>query len=240
VGVKGSDATYKGEYFIHDNAAGHDGTADVSQRSEKSNYYLALNETEGIMSKDDFGLFDIVSGATLTGQYDPSVSPHPKFKAEDEYLDKDIYYNGMKLMSGVHYAYDSPVPDGVLMYVAELNYLIKETSRFDFVPQASTNFTRITGNITTQTNEIDVDNIFYEQLWRNGVRLIPGVDYFRAPLDSLISGVDFPSYANESFIFDFSNAAIDVAIDENRGNPNIKTFSLEKAEQKTNLFETTS
>jgi hypothetical protein len=112
--------------------------------------------------------------------------------------------------------------------------------RLDFVPQASTNFTRATGTVTTQTNEIDVDNIYYEQLWRNGVRLIPGVDYFRTPLDSLIGGEDYPSYANESFVFDFSNTAIDVLVDENKVSTSVKTFSLDKGEQKANLFETDS
>ncbi|MAH48789.1 hypothetical protein CMI37_23380 [Candidatus Pacearchaeota archaeon] len=242
VGIKGSSATHKGEYFIHDNAAGHDGTADVSQLVEKSNYYLALNEKEGIMDKDDFGLFDIVSGATITGEYNPNHFPHPEFKSTDGYHPKDIYYNGMKLMSGVHYTFDYIYgdPDGFLTLNSELQYMIKERARFDFVPQASTDFTRVTGNIITETNEIDVENIYNEQLWRNGIRLIPGVDYFRTPLDSLLSGADYPSYANDSFVFDFSNTAIDVSIDENRANTNTKIFSFNNGEQKTNLFETTS
>ena len=203
---------------------------------------MALNETEGIMSNDDLGLFDIISGATITGQYDPDHFPHPEFKGPDGHHPKDIYYNGMKLISGHHYVLEvgDPTIDGYYIISDELKHMIKETSRFDFVPQASTDFTQITETITTETNEIDVDNIYYEQLWRNGVRLAPGIDYFRTPLDSLVSGVDFPSYANNSFTFDFSNAAIDVAIDENRDNTNVKIFSLEKGEQKVNLFETTS
>jgi hypothetical protein len=242
VGIQGSSAVYKGEYFIHDNAAGAYGTDNVSERVDKNSYYLALNETDAIMRKDDFGLFDIISGATVTGQYDPNHFPHPEFKSTEGYHPKDIYYNGMKLISGVHYTLDvaGGDPDGYVTINSELHYMIKEKSRLDFVPQASTDFTRATGTITTETNEIDVDNIYQEQLWRNGVRLIPGIDYFRAPLNSLISGADYPSYINESFVFDFSNTAIDVSIDENTANTNAKIFSLEKGEQKANLFETDS
>jgi len=118
--------------------------------------------------------------------------------------------------------------------------MIKEKARFDFVPQASTNFSRVTGNITAETNEIDVENIYNEQLWRNGVRMIPGVDYRRSPANSLITGKDSPSSVNDSFIFNFSNIVVDVSIDENRDSPKTKTFSFNQGQQKANLFETIS
>jgi hypothetical protein len=150
----------------------------------------------------------------------------------------------MNLLSGVHYTYDADAPPGIITLNSELNSHLglagEDPVRFNFVPQASTTFLRATGQATVPTNEIDVDNIYFEQVWRNGIRLIPGVDYFRTPLDSLISGTDYPSYINKSFVFDFTNAAIDVTIDEQRENTNTKLFSLNKSQQKTNLFETTS
>ncbi len=244
VGIEGSSALYKGDYFIHDNSAGAYGTENLESRIENNSYYLALNENNSELASNDFGLFDIVSGATVTGQWDPQHFPHPEFKGEDGYLDKDIYYNGMKLLSGVHYVYDAPNPPGVITLNSEilthLGLAGEDPVHFNFVPQASTTFSRATGQATVPTNEVDVDNIYFEQVWRNGIRLIPGVDYFRTPLDSLISGTDYPSYANKSFDFDFSNAAIDVEIDEQRKNTNTKLFSLNKAQQKTNLFEATS
>ena len=244
VGIEGSNVLYKGDYFIHDNSAGAYGTKNLESRVENNSYFIALNENDSEMTRDDFGLFDIVSGATVTGEWDPQVFPSPEFKGEDGYLDKDIYYNGMKLLSGVHYTYDAEAPPGIITLNSELNSHLglagEDPVRFNFVPQASTTFLRATGQATVPTNEIDVDNIYFEQVWRNGIRLIPGVDYFRTPLDSLISGTDYPSYTNKSFVFDFTNAAIDVTIDEQRENTNTKLFSLNKAQQKTNLFETTS
>ena len=244
VGMEGSNALYKGGYFIHNNSAGSYGTENLESRIENNSYYLALNENDSELGSDDFGLFDIVSEPTITGQWDPQHFPHPEFKGEDGYLDKDIYYNGMKLLSGVHYIYDAPSPPGVITLsseiLAHLGLAGEDPVHFNFVPQASTTFSRVTGQATVPTNEVDVDNVYFEQVWRNGIRLIPGVDYFRTPLDSLISGTDYPSYANKSFDFDFSSAAIDVAIDEQRENTNTKLFSLNKTEQKANLFETTS
>jgi len=250
VGIGGSSALYKGDYFIHDNVAGAYGTKNLESRVENNSYYLAINENDSELISDDFGLFDIVSGVTITGQFDPELTPHPKFEGVDGYLDKDIYYNGMKLLSGVHYYYADPNPPGpiqgehIIMFSDEIKKHLglqgEDPVHFNFVPQASTTFSRETGTVTVQTNEIDVDNIYFEQVWRNGIRQTPGVDYFRTPLDSLISGIDYPSYTNNSFSFDFTNAAIDVAIDEQRENTNTKLFSLNKTQQKTNLFETTS
>jgi len=244
VGVGESTALYKGDYFIHNNDAGAYGTKNIDSRVENNSYYLVLNENDSSLAPDDFGLFDIVSGETITGQYDPELAPHPEFKGEDGYLDKDIYYNGMKIMSGVHYQYDADDPPGIVTINSDILHHLglqgADPVRFNFVPQASTTFSRATGTVTTETNEVDVDNIYFEQVWRNGIRLIPGVDYFRTPLDSLISGTDYPSYANKSFGFDFTNAAIDVKIDDQRENTNTKLFSLNKAQQKTNLFKTTN
>jgi hypothetical protein len=244
VGVEGASAVYKGDYFIHDNDAGTYGTKNIGSRIENNSYYITLNENDSELNSDDFGLFDIVSGAALTGEWDPGVSPHPKFKAEDGYLDKDVYYNGMKLLSGVHYTHDTQNPQGILSLNSEilkhLGLQGENPVRFNFVPQASTTFSRVTGQPTIETSEIDVDNVYFEQVWRNGIRQIPGVNYLRSPLDSLISGVDSPSHVNGSFDFNFTNAAIDVTIDEQRENSNTKLFSFNKAQQKANLFETVS
>jgi len=241
VGLEGSSVPYKGDYFIHNNDAGTFGTKNIDSRIENNSYYLAINENDSELASDDFGLFDIVSGATLTGEY---TVDQDEFGGE--YMDKDIYINGQKLMSGKHYGIGAGSEGGTAYYINTsttegLGELVDEPSSLWFVPQASTDYSRATGQATTvPINEVDVDNIYFEQVWRNGIRLIPGVDYFRTPLDSLIVGIDYPSYVNKSFNFDFTNAAIDVTIDEQGENTNTKLFSLNKAQQKTNLFETTS
>ena len=239
VGIGDTNALYKGDYFIHNNDAGPLGTKNIDSRIENNSYYLAINENDSELVSDDFGMFDIVSGATLTGQYTTETDVFG-----GEYMDKDIYLNGQKLMSGKHYVVGLDNNNDYAYHVRSddegVGGLVEDPSALWFVPQASTTFSRATGTASVETNEVDVDNIYFEQVWRNGIRLIPGVDYFRVPLDSLISGVDYPSYANKSFSFDFSNAAIDVAIDEQRKNTNTKLFSFSKTQPKTNLFETTS
>ena len=112
-----------------------------------------------------------------------------------------------------------------------------------FAPRASSTFSRITGEVeegSDALSEIEVNNIFFEQVWRNGIRQIPGIDYARSPENSLISGVNSPSYINDSFNFVFSNDVVDVSVDDEGQNTNNKIFSLNTAEQKTNMFERTN
>ena len=89
-------------------------------------------------------------------------------------------------------------------------------------------------------SEIEVNNVFFEQVWRNGIRQVPGVDYARSPGNSLISGTNSPSYVNDSFNFVFSTDIIDISVDDEGESKNNKIFSLNTTEQKTNMFEKTN
>ena len=112
-------------------------------------------------------------------------------------------------------------------------------AKFVFVPPASTYYTRATGIVGagSELNEITVDNIFFEQVWRNGRRMIPGVHYFKIPDNSLISSAESPSQKNNSFVLETKSNSIDVKISSEAENNNTKILSINSSDQKQNLFE---
>ena len=121
----------------------------------------------------------------------------------------------------------------------EESLVIPPGSKLVFVPPASTYYTRSTGivNAGSTTEEISVDNIFFEQVWRNGRRMIPGVDYFKLPDNSLVKGGDTVSQKNKSFVMETEPNSIDVKILSDAVNTNNKLFSLDSVNQKRNLFQ---
>jgi hypothetical protein len=225
-------ADHEGDYYINDNNAGKDGLSAVSERIENNRYEVVLKHSQiDSLGPSDSILFDVVSGASLTGYYQ-GANVH----FVGDYLGKDIYLDGRKLMSGHDYSQSS---DG-----GETSYLIDASEIGDnygdgvlvFVPHASPAFTRVTGDAGGES--FDVDNIFFEQVWRNGVRQVPGINYLRSPKDSLI-GTGGASFTNNSFAFKDSTSTIDIDIDKNVPVTKNKIFSFD-SEERTNLFSSTS
>ena len=120
--------------------------------------------------------------------------------------------------------------------------MVQPCNNHCLVPRVSDSFSRVTGECEegSTVSEVSVNNVFFEQLWRNGIRQVPGVDYFRSPGNSLISGTNCPSYVNDSFNFIFSPDVVDISVDDEGETKNNKIFSLNVAEQKTNMFEKTN
>jgi hypothetical protein len=247
---------FRGGYFIHDNAAGQKGSKNKDSRLENNSYYLVLNHQDnmfvgggepGDWRGRDFGLFDIASGATLTGEYSGIVKHYT-----GDYLDKDIYYRGQKLLMDHHFVeagaqvanqHNPSVKPDVDKMNGEFGLAAGAREPLLFAPRASNTFSRITGEVeegSDALSEIEVNNVFFEQVWRNGIRQIPGIDYARSPGNSLISGTNSPSYVNDSFNFVFSNDIIDISVDDEGESKNNKIFSLNTTEQKTNMFEKTN
>ena len=221
---------YKGDYFINENSAGPVGTAGVGGRIKNNRYEIVLNSQEDSFGNNDFVSFDIVSGSSLTGDY-PGSNVH----FTGEYLNKDIYLNGRKLASGHEYSQSST--GGKTSYLIDATEIGADNKgELLFLPQASTNFSRVTGDSGGEA--FNVDNVFFEQVWRNGVRQIPGIDYFRAPKNSLI-GTGGASYENESFKFKESQHKIDAFVDSFIPESKNKLFSF-SADGKGNLFTSTS
>jgi hypothetical protein len=242
---------YDGQYFINDPDAGYEET-DIDdfeilrKRIKNNQYYIALNNKEATWdAKNDNLIFDLASGAAITGEYDGEQK-----EFGGDYHGKDIYYNGQKLISGIHFLpgtdsngdpaiYANPDKISAAQHSESLPGGIPVGSKLVFVPPASNYYVRATGIINegSTLKEIPVDNIFFEQVWRNGRRMIPGVDYFKVPDNSLIDGGDSPSQINKSFVMDANPNSIDVKVLSEAENKKTKVFSLNKNEQKQNLFE---
>lgn len=239
-------SAYDGGYFIHDSAAGIDGSKFKAKRVKNNTYHIALNDQSATWdAKDDNLIFDVASGAAITGEFEGGAQ---HFEGEN-FFGKDVYYNGQKLISGVHFYFDTNFPQSIIMRGAngevlhsddhEESLVIPPGSKLVFVPPASTYYTRSTGivNAGSTTEEISVDNIFFEQVWRNGRRMIPGVDYFKLPDNSLVKGGDTVSQKNKSFVMETEPNSIDVKILSDAVNTNNKLFSLDSVNQKRNLFQ---
>jgi len=228
-------AAYKGDYFINNNEAGSDGSAGISSRIENNKYQLFLNSTNNYinMTEDDTILFDVVSGNSITGYYNASDAHYT-----GEYLNKDIYLNGQKLTSGIDYdasTYNSK--PSVKLESSALNLTFPDGGDLFFVPHASSDFTVTTSN--GGGKEFTVSNIFFEQVWVNGVRQVPGVDYYKVPDNSLVSSTT-PSLENNSFDFESNNNAIDVLVKDrvnpvSAGKKRNRIFEFD-SEGNTNLF----
>ena len=228
-------ATYKGDYFINNNEAGSDGSAGMSSRIENNKYQLFLNSTNNYINitEDDTVLFDVVSGNSITGYYNASDAHYT-----GEYLNKDIYLNGQKLTSGIDYdASTHNSKPSVKLESSALNLTFPDGGDLFFVPHASSDFT-----VTTSSGggkEFTVSNIFFEQVWVNGIRQVPGVDYYKVPDNSLVSSTT-PSLENNSFDFESNNNAIDVSVKDrinpvSAGKKRNRIFEFD-SEGNTNLF----
>ena len=248
-------SAYDGEYFIHDPDGGYEETSiddfEILRKRVKNNtYYIALNDkTETWDAENDNLIFDLASGAALTGEY--NAEGHAERTFGGDYHGKDIYYNGQKLISGIHYNHivDSNGDPAYNMNPVELqtNAPSRETeipivdphNKLVFVPPASKYYTRVSGIVRPldyQIKEVEMDNVFFEQVWVNGKRMIAGVDYEKVPNHSLLGG-DSISNKEKSFVMDYKENSIDISILSERKNENNKVFSLDKINQKQNLFE---
>ena len=223
--------SFKGDYFIDDPR--ENPVKDVS-------YQVVLNDqNDGFSSQDDV-LYDVYSGATLTGMYS-GASAHFTGEYYNEFLNpgKDIYLNGVKLLSGRDYSKSEVSDDGgvKLSYFLDSNRLGKATGVVLFVPQVASNpenFTRTTGQFyntgASEAASVPLSNIFFEQVWRNGLRQTPGVDYVRFSEDSIATGISGASSINDSFVFNDSRINVDVRVDEIVSEDKERIFSLSSEE----------
>ena len=229
------NGTYKGNYFINDNNAGAEASQTSSlnkyplaDRIENNRYEIALNSQSDVFDEEDSIYFDVVNGASLTGVYEGS---NKHFTGE--FLDKDIYFNGIKLLSGTDYIQSTTA--GKTSYLLQASALGSDSAELLFTPQASTTFDQTTYSEAGST--FTVPSVFNEQVWRNGLRQAPGIDYVKNPKNSLI-GVSTASSKKDSFVFDPNSTELDVKIkDEEAKIPGFraKIFSFD-SQQKTNLF----
>tara|TARA_Y100000361_G_scaffold154211_1_gene178775 strand:- start:3338 stop:5488 length:2151 start_codon:yes stop_codon:yes gene_type:complete len=231
--------TYKGNYFINDNNAGAEAaqvnslnTYPLADRIENNRYEIALNSKDDKLKDDDDIYFDVISGASLTGSYEGS---NKHFTGD--YIGKDIFFNGQKLISGTDYIQSST--SGKTSYLLQSSSLGSDSAELLFTPQASDNFTHTT--YSSAGSNFSVPSVLDEQVWRNGVRQSPGKDYIKTPEDSLI-GPSSASSKKNSFIFNTDASVLDVSVKNEEAqleNFRAKIFSFSSEGQK-NLFSGSS
>jgi len=231
-------SVFKGDYVINNNQAGSAGVAGIANRIQNNKYQIFLvDDNFDTIDSSDTIVYDVVSGNSITGDYDGSDAHYT-----GEYLNKDIYINGQKLTSGSDYiqsTYDAGDGNAQISYKlvsSQINATIPKGELF-FVPHATTNFSRTISNAGGKV--FPIDNIFFEQVWVNGIRQVPGIDYYKSADNSLI-GSSTPSLKNNSFDFKPSQNTINVSVDDvilssSEGKERSKSFSYD-SEGQTNLF----
>ena len=224
--------TYKGNFFINDNNAGTEGslaTYPLDDRIENDKYQIVLNSQSDNFSSSDILLYDLIDGASLTGYY-PGSDTH----FTGDYLRKDIYANGLKIVSGTDYIQSTTA--GKTSYLLQSSSLGDDPMDLLFVPQPSDKFSQTTYT-SADGSTFSVPNIFNEQVWRNGLRQMPGVDYVKAPEDSLL-GVSPASAEKNTFVFNNAGVSLDISIEDSPAaleGARAKIFSY-NSEADKNLF----
>jgi len=224
--------TYKGNFFINDNNAGTEGslaTYPLADRIKNDKYQIVLNSKSDSFSDEDDLFYDLASGANLTGYY-PGSDTH----FTGDYLHKDIYANGLKILSGTDYIQSTTA--GKTSYLLQSSSLGNDPMDLLFAPQSSHKFSQTTYT-STDGSTFSVPNVFNEQVWRNGLRQIPGVDYTKSPEDSLLGGS--PSSAEKkTFVFNNAGVSLDTSIQDSPAaleGTRAKIFSY-NSEADKNLF----
>ena len=143
-------------------------------------------------SGDDFVLVDRIPNYS-EGQVYYEVENQQGFvnfvNAADKYLEKDIYHEGVKLLSGEHWSSDGTDVD-ITDTFGGGGYINPGT--LSFVPVVKNEFERATG--IGPTGKVDPGfRMVNEQVWVNGIRQRKGYDY-----DSLSSGSMLASDSRQS------------------------------------------
>lgn len=135
-----------------------------------------LIDSEGFYDLNDLSVYDIISGQFgLTGITTGDVSSGSKTLTKSYVLDRDLYLNGQKLVSGVDY---SGVGSNVVISTSSLI-----DGDLSLIPKHLSNLTRFTG---IGDNNFDTSIPLYdEQIWVNGLRQIKEIDYIKVPNFSL-------------------------------------------------------
>ena len=139
--------------------------------SQPSGEFTVSNEiiaSQSFFDAFDFPIYDIISGSgSLTGLTTQDVTNGSKAFSGSYINNRDLYLNGMKLISGIDY---SGVSSTVVLTTTNLT-----DGDVLVLPRHDKNLSRYTGY---NNNNFDTSlNLFDEQIWVNGLRQIKNVDY---------------------------------------------------------------
>jgi hypothetical protein len=98
-----------------------------------------------------------------------------------DYINKDIYLNGVKLVSGLNYTGNSS--NGIDIIRSTLPPV--DDAKLAFSPRPIFSY-RITGSDAGNYKNVGFD-LLSEQIWINGIRQIEGVNYIKTAKNSLLN-----------------------------------------------------
>lgn len=135
---------------------------------------------------------DLISGSQAYYSFVGGSGPLPL--SDPSYSGKDVYVNGVKLISGIHYT--SAGNDYNILAIETL-----PTGLINFAPRRSDIYSMYTGS-----TGVNFNGILDEQLWFNGVRLIRGDRYIKTSNQSLrtgntLTGFNLLIYSGEESFF---------------------------------------
>ena len=129
-----------------------------------------LIDSNGFYDLNDLSVYDIISGQfSLTGITTADVTAGSKTLTQSYVSGRDLYLNGIKLVSGLDY---SGVGSNVVISTTDL-----VDGDLSLIPKHLCNLTRFTGLLD---DAFDASIPLYEeQLWVNGLRRVKELDYFK-------------------------------------------------------------
>lgn len=172
---------HDGNYYVTSNRA------YVTGDEVSSNTYV-YDKIDGDILRSGYS----EAGSTFITERDGSVLVDGQevlvAKVGDTFDDYDIYLNGHKMLSGSQYSY---VKESTNLFDDENIYFLKdgfygmESGDITFVPRES-NLTRETG-LGSVFSETGSKMVFSEQVWKNGVRQIETLNYYKISENSLLN-----------------------------------------------------
>lgn len=129
-----------------------------------------LVDSDAFFDSNDVAIYDIIYGSgSLTGITSADVASGTKSIPSSFVNSRDLFLNGSKLISGIHYS-------GV-----GANVVISTTDLIDgdllVLPKHTVNLSRYTG--LNDNNFNSSLNLFDEQVYVNGLRQLPDLDYLK-------------------------------------------------------------
>jgi hypothetical protein len=153
----------------------------------------AYLESDGFFDKDDIAVYDLIYGSgSITGITTAQENSGFAVFSTSFINNRDLYLNGIKLISGVDYYYN--VTSGIVVRPSGM-----VAGDLLVLPKHNSNLSRYTGY---NDNNFDTNiKLFDEQVWINGLRQVKYVDYEKVSDFSL----KYSSFSLEPYVDEIYN-----------------------------------
>jgi len=138
-----------------------------------------------LFESTDSLMYDVISNDPVYHIYDGTTYPELNLVGTG-YLNKDLYFNGQKMISGLNYEeFHAESTSGVRVFPLEESITQGVSGEYVFVETSSMRSITYTG--TMEAFDSLSFNLRNEQVWLNGYRQIEGVDYIKTSDKSLLN-----------------------------------------------------